>query len=173
MNNLSFLGRKTVLRPKIVQLRKKFFDQSCLDQLLSEKSDGLSIRHRIVKTQTEKTQNRNAILDLKLQLIVREVVSEIKTHDLEHESNIKRLPFCIGLWLFVSNHLKSLAKLLPVDYLVQFNQRVAAVVKLFQTSLPIKKSCWHHNQSFDGELNHPNLIVNELILTNMQKIAPI
>jgi hypothetical protein len=62
MNNLSFLGRKTVLRPKIVQLRKKFFDQSCLDQLLSEKSDGLSIRHRIVKTQTEKTQNRNAIL---------------------------------------------------------------------------------------------------------------
>jgi hypothetical protein len=70
-------------------------------------------------------------------------VSEIKNHDLEHESNIKRLSVCIGLWLFVPNQSAN------------------------------QKSCWHHNQSFDGELNPPNLIANELILTNMQKIAPI
>jgi len=31
----------------------------------------------------------------------------------------------------------------------------------------------HHNQSFDDELNNRNLIANELILTNVQKIAQI
>ena len=127
----------------------------------------------IVKTQTEKTHKRNAILYLKLKLIVREVVQGIKNHDLEHEYNIKRLSACIGLSLFVSNCLKSFAKLLPVDYFVQFNQRVAAVVELFKTSLPVKKSCLHHDQSFDDELNNRNLIVPELILTNVQKIARI
>jgi len=66
-----------------------------------------------------------------------------------------------------------LAKLLPVDYWVKFNQWVAAVVELFKTSLPVKKSCWPQDQSLDDELNHPNLIVNGLILTNGQKIAQI
>ena len=73
----------------------------------------------------------------------------------------------------VSNGRQSLAKLLPVDYLVKFKQRVAAVVVLFKTSLPVKKSCWLQGQSLDDELNHPNLIVNGLILTNGQKIAQI
>jgi len=64
-------------------------------------------------------------------------------------------------------------KLLPVDSLVKFKQRVAAVVKLFKTSLPVKKSCWLQDLSLGDELNHPNLIANELILTNGQKIARI
>ena len=54
-----------------------------------------------------------------------------------------------------------------------FNERVAAVVELFKTSLPVKKSCGPQDQSLDDELNHPNLIVNGLILTNGQKIAQI
>ena len=68
--------------------------------------------------------------------------------NLEHKSNIKRLS------LFVSKGLKGLAKPLPVDYLVKFNQRISAVVELFKTSLPAKKSWWHRDQSFDDELNN-------------------
>ena len=64
-------------------------------------------------------------------------------------------------------------KLLPVDSLVKFKQRVAAVVELFKTSRPVKKSCGLQDQPVDDELNHPNLIVNGLILTNGQKIAQI
>ena len=96
--------------------------------------------------------------------MIRQVVAGIQNHDLEPESNIKRLSTGIGLWLLVSNGRQSLAKLLPVDSLVKFKQRVAAVVVLFKTSLPVKKSCWLQGQSLDDELNHPNLIANELIL---------
>ena len=56
--------------------------KSCPGELSSEKPDGLGIRHHIVKTQTEKTHQRNAILYLKLTLIVREVVPGIKNHDI-------------------------------------------------------------------------------------------
>ena len=55
-------------------------------------------------------------------------------------------------------------KLLPVDSLVKFKQQVEAVVQLFKTRLPVNKSCWLQDQSLDDELNHPNLIANELIL---------
>ena len=43
---------------------------------------------------------RNAILDLKLQLMVRPVVAGIQNHDLEPEPNIKRLSACMdfGSW---------------------------------------------------------------------------
>jgi len=47
------------------------------------------------------------------------------------------------------------------------------MIELFKTSLPVKKSCWPQDQSFNDELNHPNLIVDGLILTNEQKIAQI
>ena len=73
----------------------------------------------------------------------------------------------------VSNGRQSLAKLPPVDYLVKFNSRVAAVVELFKNRLPVKKSCWLQDLSLDDKLNHPNLIVNGLILTDGQKIAQI
>ena len=105
--------------------------------------------------------------------MVRQVVAGIQNHDLEPESNIKRLSVCIGLWLLVSNGHQSLAKLLPVDPLVKFKQRVAAVVVLFKTSLPVKKSCWLQYLSLDDKLNHPNLIVIGLILTDGQKITRI
>ena len=36
-----------------------------------------------------------------------------------------------------------------------------------------KKFCWPQDQSVGDELNHPNLIVNGLILTDGQKIAQI
>ena len=85
-------------------------------------------------------QKRNAILDLKLQLMVRPVVAGIQNHDLEPEPNIKRLSACIGLWLLVSNGRQSLAKLLPVDSLVKFQQRVAVAVELFKTVCQSKSS---------------------------------
>ena len=124
---------------------------------------GLVLRLRMYRQDSKPDrQKRNAILDLKLRLMVRPVVAGIQNHDLEPEPNIKRLSACIGLWLLVSNGLHSLAKLLPVDSLVKFNQRVAVVVKLFKTCLPVKKSCWPQDQSVDDELNHPNLTVKEL-----------
>ena len=128
----------------------------------------------MVKIQSQNRPKRNAILDLKLQLMVRQIVAGIQNHDLEPESNIKRLSPGIRLPLLVANGRQSfLAKLLPVDSLVKFKQRVAAVVQLFKTSLPVEKFCWPQELSLDDELNHPNLIVNELILTNGQKIARI
>ena len=84
-----------------------------------EKADGLGLRLSIVKTQSQNRQKRNATLDLKLQLMVRPVVAGIQNHDLEPESNIKRLSVCIGLPLLASNGRQRLAKLLPVDSLVQ------------------------------------------------------
>merc|ERR1712096_198571 len=128
-NHLSFRGRKTVLRPKLVQRLKKFFAPSCRGELRAEKPDGLGIRQRIVKTQSQNRQKRNTILNLKLKLMVRQVVAGIQNHDLEPESNIKRLSACIGLWFLVSHGRQSLAKLPPVDYLVKFNSRVATVVE--------------------------------------------
>ena len=71
-NHWSFRGRKTVLRPKWVPRLKKFFAPSCRGELWPEKADGLGIRQRIVKTQSENRQKRNAILDLKLKLIGRQ-----------------------------------------------------------------------------------------------------
>jgi len=68
-----------------------------------EKPDGLGLRQRIVKTQSQNRQKRNAILNLKLKLMVRQIVAGIQNHDLEPESNIKRLSAGIGLWLLVSN----------------------------------------------------------------------
>ena len=65
------------------------------------------------------------------------------------------------------------AKLLPIDYFVKLDKWVAAVVELFKTVLPVEKSCLHHNQSFDDGMNNRNLIVNELIITNVRKIARI
>ena len=170
-NHLSFRGRKTVLRPKVVQRLKKFFALSYRSELKSEKADGFGIRHSIVKTQSQNRQKRNTTLDLKLQLMVRPVVAGIQHHDLEPESNTKRFSAGIGLPLLVSNGRQSLAKLPPVDYLVKFNSRVAAVVELFKNRLPVKKSCWLQDLSLDDKLNHPNLIVNGLILTDGQKIA--
>ena len=46
---------------------------------------------------------RNAILDLKLQLMLRPVVAGIQNHDLEPESNINRRSAGIGLPFLVSN----------------------------------------------------------------------
>ena len=48
-------------------------------------------------------QKRNAILDLKLQLMVKPVVAGIQNHGLEPESNINRLSAGIGLPFLVSN----------------------------------------------------------------------
>ena len=152
---------------------KKFFAPSCRSELKSEKADGFGIRHSIVKTQSQNRQKRNTTLDLKLQLMVRPVVAGIQNHDLEPESNTKRFSAGIGLPLLVSHGRQSLAKLPPVDYLVKFNSRVAAVVELFKNRLPVKKSCWLQDLSLDDKLNHPNLIVNGLILTDGQKIAQI
>ena len=62
---------------------KKFFAPSCRGELWSEKPDGLGLRLSIVKTQSQNRPKRNAILDLKLQLIVRPVVAGIHNHDLD------------------------------------------------------------------------------------------
>ena len=82
---------------------KKFFTPSCRGELEVEKPDGLGLRQRIVKTQSQNRQKRNAILNLKLKLMVSQIVAGIQNHDLEPESNIKRLSAGIGLWLLVSN----------------------------------------------------------------------
>ena len=101
INHLPYLGRKTVLTPKLVPRLKKFFAPSCRSELWSEKPDGLGLRHCIVKTQSQNRQKRNAILDLKLKL--KTSVAGVQNHNLEPESNIKRLSAGIGLWLLVSN----------------------------------------------------------------------
>ena len=101
INHLPYLGRKTVLTPKLVPRLKKFFAPSCRSELWSEKPDGLGLRHCIVKTQSQNRQKRNAILDLKLKL--KTGVAGVQNHNLEPESNIKRLSAGIGLWLLVSN----------------------------------------------------------------------
>ena len=41
---------------------------------------------------------------------------------------------------------------------LSYKQRMAAVVELFKTRLPVKKSYWPQDLSLDDELNHPNLI---------------
>ena len=122
INHWSFRVRKTVWRPKLVPRLKKFFAPSCRGELWSEKPAGLGLRQRIIKRQSENRPKRNTILNLKLQLMVRPVVEGIQNHDLEPESNIKRLSACIGLFLLVSNGRQSLAKLLPVDSLVKLKQ---------------------------------------------------
>ncbi len=47
-------------------------------------------------------------------------------------------------------------------FLVEFNKRVTAVIELFKTCLPVKKSSVHHLQSFASFMKNRNLIVNEL-----------
>ena len=87
---------------------EKVFRSVLPGELWSEKADGLGLRQRIVKTQSQNRQKRNAILNLKLKLMVRQIVAGIQNHDLEPESNIKRLSAGIGLWLLVSNSLQNL-----------------------------------------------------------------
>ena len=82
---------------------KKFFAPSCRSELWSEKPDGLGLRLSIVKTQSQNKPKRNAILDLKLKLMVRPVIAGTQNHDLEAESNIKRISAYIELWLSVAN----------------------------------------------------------------------
>ena len=86
---------------------KSFLLRSAGVKLWSEKADGLGLRQRIVKTQSQNRQKRSAILDLKLKLMVRQLVAGIQNHDLEPEFNIKRLAACIGFWLLVSNSRQS------------------------------------------------------------------
>ena len=64
-----------------------------------------------------------------------------------------------------------MAKLLPVGYLVKCKQRMAACSRVVQNQSASQKVLRPQDQSVDDELNHPNLIVNGLILTNGQKIA--
>ena len=136
-NHLSFRGRKTVLRPKLVP-RLFFFAPSCRGELWSEKADGLGLRQRIVKIQSQNRPKRNAILDLRLQLMVRPVVAGIQNYDLEPESNTKRLSACVGLWLLVSN---TVARVWPNSC---------------QLALPsASQSCWPQELSVDDERNHP------------------
>ena len=67
-----------------------------------------------------------------------------------------------------------MAKLLPVDYLVKCKQRMAPCSRVVQNqSASQKSSAGHGINPLMNELNHPNLIVNGLILTNGQKIAQI
>jgi len=56
---------------------------------------------------------------------------------------------------------EAIAELFPVDYLVEFNQRVSAVIELSKAGLPIEKSSVHHLKSFANELN----------ISNVQQIA--
>ena len=114
ISHWSFRVRKTVWRPKLVPRLKKFFAPSCRGELWSEKPAGLGLRQRIIKRQSENRPKRNTILNLKLQLMVRPVVAGIQNHDLEPESNIKRISAGIGPWLLVSHSRQGLAKLLPV-----------------------------------------------------------
>ena len=67
--------------------------------------------------------------------------------------------------------VEAIAELFPVDYLVEFNQRVSAVIELSKAGLPIEKSSVHHLKSFANDMKNRNLIANELNISNVQQIA--
>ena len=86
INHWSFRGRKTVLRPKLVPRLKRFFAPSCRGcwGLKSQMDFGLVLRLRMSRQDSKPDRpKRNAILDLKLQLIVRPVGAGIHNHDLD------------------------------------------------------------------------------------------
>ena len=139
----------------------------------SEKADGLGLRPRIVKIQSQNRPKRNVILDLKRQLMVRPVVAGIQNHDLEPEPNIKRLSACMdfGSWS------RTVARVWPNCCQLTLWLSLSSGERLWSSCsnavCQSKKFCWPQDQSVDDELNRLNLIVNGLILTNGQKIARI
>ena len=139
IHDLTFLGTETVLTEKLVKSCKQLINQTGVFELFPEKPYGSGIRDSIAYAQTEKTHKREPVINLKLKPLVRKIVHRLQKQNLEHKHHIKRPSPGVGFSLFVSNCLKYLAELFPIQDFVEFDQWIAATVQLFETSLPIEK----------------------------------
>ena len=85
-------------------------------------------------------------------LVIGKIVQRLQYHYLEHNNRIERFSACIRFSFFVPYGFKRIAELIPIYYFVEFNKRVTAVIELFKTCLPIKKSSVYHLQSFVSDM---------------------
>ena len=171
INYLAFLGGKTVFVKKSIELIKQLFDKLCFGQLFSEQPYSLCIRDRITQRQSKEPHKAEPVSDLKFNLVIGEVIQRLQYHDFEHKDNIKGFSSRGRFSFYISYSFKRPAELFPIDYLVEFYQRVAAVVELFKTGLPVEKSCVYHMQSFVSDMKNRNLFVNELNISSVRTIA--
>ena len=95
------------------------------------------------------------------------IIERLQYHYFEHKYYVKRLSAGIGFPFSFSNSLQRFAKLLPVDYPVELNERVTAIVELLESCLPVEKSSLNHLQSFAYEMKNRNSIVKELNISSV------
>jgi len=162
INYLTLLCGKTVFIKKFIKLIKQLFDELRLCKLFSKPPYSLCIRNCVTNRKSQESHEAEPVSYLKFDLVIREIVQRLQYHYLEHNNKIERFSARIGFSFFVPYGFKRTEELFPIYYFVEFNKRVTAVIELFKTCLPVKKSCVHHLQSFASFMKNRNLIVNEL-----------
>jgi len=161
---LAFPRAEALFPQETVELFKEFFLKAKFAELLPEKPYRLGVGHSAVEVKVKKTHERNAVFDLVLKRIVREVVEGLQNEDLEHQHHIERLasgtafPF---LFIYLS---KFGTELLPWHKPVKFYERIAAVAEFLQSKINIKKSIHHLNHlcSVAGSFPAPSNNVHNL-----------
>src|SRR4030043_682702 len=161
--NLPFPGREALFAKIRFKLLKGFLNHPNLGQLLPKQPEGLGIRNVISQRQIQKPHKRETIPNLKLRLLVRQIVQRLKNHHLDHQHDVKGFSTRVGFALFVSHHFQKRTKQFPVHHCLNLGERIASVVQLLKTYLPIQQTGLHHLFSLCVVFDDHNIPVVKLV----------
>jgi hypothetical protein len=117
----------------LVETGEQVLDRLRLREVLAEQPDRLGVRHGVPEPQPEEAHERQSILDLELDLVVRHAVERLQDHDAEHHHRVVGRATtlgavgplqCLGQWL---------AENLPRHQRVQPLQRIAGLAQPYIT----------------------------------------
>lgn len=122
---------------------KRLPTSSSLFQLFAKYPDRLGIRYTALRAQSKKPAEAVTITDLKLGLIVREVVKVLQHQYLEHQDRVKGWTPTLAGITFLIDPAEQFAKSLPLDSAFQFRHGIAEALKQFKAVLMIKEAGVH------------------------------
>src|SRR5208337_5310885 len=104
---------------------EELFDHPALTQNLTEKPDGLFIRHRPMQSLAQESLEAQAVQYLKLHLGIRQIVQTLENQDLEHQHVIERRAPAWSFWFLLEASPQKRTKYLPIHHRVEFLKRIA------------------------------------------------
>ena len=152
INNLAGFGENALIIQRLIESIEESFDHLFLNQCFTELPDRLAVRNAVTWFQTQKPFETQSIGDLVFHLVIRQIVEALQDKELEHHQPIKRRPANIVAVLgFIEDHIENRSKELPIDMVIEFDERVFELCEFFEQKMIVKKAEWvdvfHNNRS--------------------------
>ncbi len=132
-------GQIASLREVLVETGEQFFNRTGLGQVLAKQPDRLGIGHPILQPEAKKAHEAQPVADLKLRLVVGEIVKRLQHQNFEHQHRVIGRSAALGPIGPLQRFGERLAKELEIDHRTEPLQRVTTRAQLRQTLVQIEK----------------------------------